>query len=196
MNFEQTGLPDQPVFRDAFSAGWAKYPDMFDGNRELAASQYLRGPVAMARLIFGHGGDVHQLPAAACLAGPAVFSDQPSQSVNTRLHEFVSEIRMATSVGLYAAIPEFSGAARLFCQASAILLLDQVADSVIGHKMSDEDRLKVYETAIKVYSAARGQQDTYILDTRFEVAMRKARAVVVEKGVRPQPNFCMVEATA
>lgn len=195
MNFEQTGLPDQPVFRDAFSAGWAKYPDMFEGNRELAASQYLRGPVAMARLIFGHGGDVHQLPAAACLAGPAVFSDHPAQGINPRLHEFVSEIRSATAVGLYAAIPEFSGAARLFCQASAILLLDQVADPLIGRKMGDEERRQIYESAIKVYSASRGPHDTYDLDTRFEIAMRKARAVL-ERSERPQANFCMVGATA
>lgn len=196
MNFEQTGLPDQPVFRDAFNAGWGKYPEIYDGNKELAASQYLRGPVAMARLIFGHGGELNQLPAAACLAGPAVFCDSPSQRMNERLLEFVSEIREATSAGI-SAIPEFSGGARLFCQASAILLLDQASDPLLNRDNSADDRQKQVECAIKVYSAARGAHDVYDLDTRFEIAMRKARVALAEPvAMRTQGGFAMKAALA
>lgn len=175
MNFEQTGLPDQPVFREAFTAGWEKYPELFgEGNKDTAAARYLCGPVAMARLILTHGGDCRQMAAAACLAGPAVFSDVTGGMVNPRLAEFVSEIRHATAVGLYAAIPSFSGDARVFFQATAILLLEQVADSVMSRDMDDAERARFYREAINIYQLSRGEQDTYSFDTRFEVAARKA----------------------
>lgn len=192
MNFEQTRLPDQPVFREAFKAGWEKYPEMFDGNRELAASQYLRGPVAMARLIFGHGGEVHQLPAAACLAGPAAFCETPAADLNPRLIDFVNEIRNATAVGIFAAIPEFSGDARLFCQASAILTLDQVSDPHGSKGMTDTDRRQSYESAIKIYHAARGEQDIYGLNTRFEIAVRKALVSLEDAEAPVKPSQCFV----
>lgn len=196
MNFEQTRLPDQPLFRAAFNVGWEKYPEMFDGNRELAASQYLRGPVAMARLIFGHGGELHQLPAAACLAGPAAFCDTPAPQLNTRLVQFVNEIRTATAVGIFAAIPESSGSARLFCQASAILTLDQVADVHTSNRMTDNDRRQSYETATKIYSAARGDHDIYGLDSRFEVAMRKAMETLAHAEAPLKPSQCFVRPIA
>ncbi len=184
MNFEQTGLPDQPVFRDAFTAGWEKYPTLFsEGDSDSAASRYLCGPVAMARLILTHGGDCRQMAAAACLAGPAAFSDMPFEGISPRLSEFVAEIRQATAVGLYASIPNFSGDARVFFQATAILLLEQIADLAMSRDMDDKTRAHFYREAINIYQLSRGEHDTYHFDTRFELAARKASAMLDVEGI-------------
>ena len=93
MDFQQTYLPESQIYREAFKAGWTHYLIQHDRNADLAEQAYLKGPVAMARLIQEHGGDVRQIAAAACLAGPAVFSEHPAQWLDKRLVEFSREIR-------------------------------------------------------------------------------------------------------
>lgn len=181
MDFQQTGLPDKPVFRDAFEAGWASFLDRFAGDTQTAGKQYVRGPVAMARLICEHGGDCRQFAAAACLAGPAVFSEHPADWLNTKLVEFSREVKsMRTTCGhdFLGIIPRQSGDARLFLQASAILLMEDLADPVTGAQYSTQNAQKIYTEALELYSAARGAQDTYKLDTRFEIAAMKVTTVL------------------
>lgn len=181
MDFQQTGLPDLKIFKDAFRAGWPRYLDRFDGDADKAAAQYLRGPVAMARLICEHGGDCRQVAAAACLAGPAVFSARPADWLNSKLVEFsrdVSGMETACARDFCGMIPRQSGDARLFFQASAILLMEQLADPVTGPRYSAQDAQKTYAEALEIYSAARGVRDTYKLDTRFEIAAMKVTTVL------------------
>lgn len=181
MNFQQTGLPDTALFQDAFKAGWAKYLDRFEGNIETAGAQYARGPVAMARLICEHGGDCRQVAAAACLAGPAVFSSQPADWLNNRLLAFSRDVTgMQTSCtrDFCGVIPRQSGDMRLFFQASAILMMEQLADPVTGPRYAQSDAQRVYADALEIYSAARGTQDAYKLDTRFEIAAMKVTTVL------------------
>lgn len=181
MNFQQTGLPDTALFQDAFKAGWAKYLDRFEGDIETAGAQYARGPVAMARLICEHGGDCRQVAAAACLAGPAVFSSQPADWLNNRLLAFSRDVTgMQTSCthDFCGVIPRQSGDMRLFFQASAILMMEQLADPVTGPRYAQSDAQRVYADALEIYSAARGTQDAYKLDTRFEIAAMKVTTVL------------------
>jgi hypothetical protein len=170
MNFTDTHLPQLPIFETAFAAGYAHYMARYHGNDELAAASYVRGPVAMARLIFEHGGDCRQTAAAACLAGPAVFTISPQEGLHARLIDFSREIcgfGVVSQDDFYGMIPTLSGDARLFFQASAIMLLEQVRDT------ADDDLEQVYTDALKLYSAARGDVDAYKLDTRFEIAAMK-----------------------
>lgn len=181
MDFQQTGLPDKPVFRDAFDAGWSRFLDRFNGDVATAGKQYVRGPVAMARLICEHGGDCRQFAAAACLAGPAVFSEHPADWLNNKLVEFSREVKsMRTTCGndFFGIIPRQSGDARLFLQASAILLMEELADPITGPQYNIENAQKIYTEALELYSAARGMQDTYKLDTRFEIAAMKVTTVL------------------
>ncbi|MBW7909756.1 MAG: hypothetical protein H3C49_00545 [Alphaproteobacteria bacterium] len=181
MNFQQTGLPDTALFQDAFKAGWAKYLDRFEGDIETAGAQYARGPVAMSRLICEHGGDCRQVAAAACLAGPAVFSSQPADWLNNRLLAFSRDVTgMQTSCtrDFCGVIPRQSGDMRLFFQASAILMMEQLADPVTGPRYAQSDAQRVYADALEIYSAARGTQDAYKLDTRFEIAAMKVTTVL------------------
>ena len=170
MDFKETGLPDKELFRDAFAAGWARYLASHDDDRGVAMEAYVRGPVAMARLISSHGGECHQIAAAACLAGPSLFSLHPADRLNKRLVEFSSEIKSAGdhgTKGFASIIPGLSGDARLFLQASAIMLLE--------HEQTDE---KDYHEAMTLYSAARGGVDAFNLDTRFEIAAMKATSMM------------------
>lgn len=181
MHFQQTGLPDTKIFHDAFKAGWPRYLERFDGDADMAGAQYLRGPVAMARLIFEHGGDCRQVASAACLAGPAVFSSRPAEWLGSKMVEFsreVSGMKISTTQELCATLARQSGGARLFFQASAILLMEQLADPVSGPRYSAADAQKTYAEALEIYSAARGLQDTYKLDTRFEIAAMKVTTVL------------------
>ncbi|TAL38488.1 MAG: hypothetical protein EPN97_04120 [Alphaproteobacteria bacterium] len=179
MDFQQTYLPDLQIYREAFKAGWATYVVQHGRDAALAGSAYLRGPVAMARLIQEHGGDMRQIAAAACLAGPAVFSEHPAQWLDKRLVEFSREIR---SVGttppqeLYGIIPGLSADARLFLQASAIMLMEQL--SVTAGIGPAPEQYRAYTEALELYSCARGTLDTYRLDTRFEIAAMKATTVM------------------
>lgn len=179
MDFQQTNLPDLQIYREAFKAGWATYIVQHGRDATLAGSAYLRGPVAMARLIQEHGGEMRQIAAAACLAGPAVFSEHPAQWLDKRLVEFSREIR---SVGttppgdLYGIIPGLSADARLFLQASAIMLMEQL--SVIAGIGPAPEQYRAYTEALELYSCARGTLDTYRLDTRFEIAAMKATTVM------------------
>lgn len=194
MEFQQTGLPDKPVFHDAFNAGWAKYLDQSGGDVRAATAEYLRGPVAMARLICEHGGECRQMAAAACLAGPAVFSANPATWLNSKLLDFSREVTgMQTTCAedFRGAIPRQSGDARLFFQASAILLMEQLAHPVAGRGYDAADAQKIYTEALDMYSAARGAQDTYKLDTRFEIAAMKVTTVLESR-----PHIWTVSAKA
>ena len=180
MEFQQTGLPDTQVLRDAFRAGWSAYLDRFESG-DAASAQYLRGPVAMARLICEHGGDVRQIAAAACLAGPAVFSAHPVRSIEARLVEFsrgISGMENSSLRDFCGNIPRQPGDVRLFLQASAILLMEQLADPLTGPRYAVAEAQKIYAEALEIYSAARGAHDTYKLDTRFEIAAMKVTTVL------------------
>lgn len=177
MDFQQTSLPDGQIFREAFAAGWARYLSRF-AHTDLAAEQYLRGPVAMARLIFEHGGPAREIAAAACLAGPAVFSDSPEDWLDERLVEFSREFRVIgrSSPGeLYGKVNGLSPDARLLLQASAIMLLEQL---VASPEDSAEECMKSYTDSLELYSAARGVADTYKLDTKFEIAAMKVTTIL------------------
>jgi len=177
MDFKQTSLPDRQIFREAFAAGWAMYVAQF-ADTSLAEKQYLKGPVAMARLIFEHGGEGRQIAAAACLAGPALFSERPVDWLNTQLLTFSREVRGVGTVqrkDLGLKISALSGDARLLIQSSAILLLEQLAAKPDGNA---EDLMKAYSDALELYSVARGSRDAYKLDTRFEIAAMKVTTVM------------------
>jgi hypothetical protein len=182
MDFQRTYLPDTQIYREAFKAGWTVYLVQHDRDAALATRQYLRGPVAMARLIQEHGGDVRQIAAAACLAGPAVFSEHPAHWLDKRLVEFSREIRSVGTTSprdLYGIIPGLSADARLFLQASAIMLMEQL--SVTAEIGPSPEQYRGYTEALELYSCARGTQDVYKLDTRFEIAAMKATTVMEDQ---------------
>jgi hypothetical protein len=191
MDFQQTGLPDTQIYREAFQAGWSHYARQYVGKAAYAAEQYSRGPVAMARLIQEHGGLLRQIAAAACLAGPAVFSEHPAQWLDLRLVEFSREIRGVGTTPpreLYGKIPELSDDARLFLQVSAILLVEQL--SIEAEMSPAPDQFRAYTEALELYSCARGTADAYKLDTRFEIAAMKATTVMEGRAniwSRPRP---------
>lgn len=177
MDFQLTSLPDGQIFREAFAAGWARYLTRF-AHTDLAAEQYIRGPVAMARLIYEHGGPEHEIAAAACLAGPAVFSDSPDDWLDQRMVEFSREFQVIgqSSPGeLYGKVSALSSDARLLLQASAIMLLEQL---VTAPEDSAEECMKIYTDSLELYSAARGPVDNYKLDTKFEIAAMKVTTVI------------------
>lgn len=179
MDFQQTYLPDSQIFREAFKAGWTHYLVQHDRDADLATQAYLKGPVAMARLIQEHGGDLRQIAAAACLAGPAVFSEHPAQWLDKRLVEFSREIRGVGTTpprDLYGIIPGLSADARLFLQASAIMLMDHLC--LAAQAAPSPEQYRGYTEALELYSCARGTQDYYKLDTRFEIASMKATTVM------------------
>lgn len=181
MNFQQTGLPDSKMFQDAFKAGWPCFLARFDGDAPTARAQYMRGPVAMARLICEHGGDCRQVAAAACLAGPAVFSAEPADWLGSRLVEFsrgVTGMEKSSMQDFCGMIPRQSGDVRLFLQASAILLMEQLADPLTGPRFKRTEAQATYAEALEIYSAARGVHDIYRLDTRFEIAVMKVTTVL------------------
>ncbi|HYD17949.1 MAG TPA: hypothetical protein VEF76_05690 [Patescibacteria group bacterium] len=171
MNFEQTSLPDRQLFREAFAAGWSRYLGRFAAP-DLAAEQYIRGPVAMARLIYEHGGEEREVAAAACLAGPAVFSEEPEwlgQDLSNFAREF-REIGEMEPRDLYGRMDNFSADARLLLQASAIMLIEQL---VTAPENCAQETMRIYTDSLQLYSAARGQDDSFKLDTRFEIAAMK-----------------------
>ena len=176
MEFQATALPDERLFRDAFNAGWEKYLQVINTDAVTAAQEYMRGPVAMAKLILEHGGDCHQVAAAAALAGPALFTKFPSQWLDQRLTKFSSDILEANNCPddmLGSVIPRLSSSARLFFQATSILMLEQLArghEDSVGHS--------AYTEALDIYSIARGSYDVYRLDGRFEIAAMKVTSVL------------------
>lgn len=174
MDFQQTGLPEKQLFRDAFKAGASKFFARFNKDETTAQARYLRGPVAMARMISEHGGECHQVAVAAALAGPAVFCEQPSPQLGHVLADFSREVRaLEGAPDLESVMPQVSGSARLFLQASAIMLLEQLAAAPAGEPQDQA----AYTQALQLYSAARGMHDAYRLDTRFEIAAMKAVTV-------------------
>lgn len=176
MDFEQTSLPDGQMFREAFAAGWARYLSRF-AHTGLAAEQYIRGPVAMARLVYEHGGEAREIAAAACLAGPAVFSDSPDDWLDPRLVEFSREFRrigLSEPGDLYGKVTALSADARLLLQASAIMLLEQL---VTAPEDDITECMRTYTDCLELYSAARGPADTWRLDTKFEIAAMKVTTV-------------------
>lgn len=177
MDFQQASLPDGQMFREAFAAGWARYLSRF-AHTDLATEHYLRGPVAMARLIIEHGGMEREIAAAACLAGPAVFSDSPDDWLDERLVAFAREFRtigMSEPGELYGKVNGLSLDARLLLQASAIMLLEQL---VAAPEDSAEECMKGYVDSLELYSAARGMHDLYKLDTKFEIAAMKVTTIL------------------
>lgn len=178
MDFQTTGLPDKQLFRDAFNAGWQRYLAHHKGDEKRAVREYVRGPIAMAKLIFGHGGECRQLATAACLAGPSLFSERPAEKISRRLVEFSREVRSVddhAAQGINGFASGLSGDVRLFLQASAIMLLEHLALCCAG---GASDKAQSYREALDLYSAARGSVDTYSLDTRFEIAAMKVTTML------------------
>ena len=174
MKFEETGLPDKPLLRNAFNAGWTAYRSIYGDKAETA---YKAGPMTMAALLSKHGGDLNQVPVAASLAGPAVFTEMPTAQVDERLVKFANEIRNAKAG--YGAIPEFSSQAKLFCQVGAIMVIDQIADN----KVVLDDSRKALKEAIDIYAFARGDNDTFELDKKFRTATMKVNHVFKDNPV-------------
>lgn len=163
MDFGQTGLPDRPLFRAAFDAGFDR------ACAAGAAERYFSGPVAMARLIERHGGGNHRLAAAACLAGPAVFTREQDEGIDADIRDFACVIMAVESTdprSWHAVIPSLSVDARLFLQASAVMSLDGVASET------------AYVLALDLYTSARGVKDAFGLDGVLgEAAMRAAASL-------------------
>jgi hypothetical protein len=183
MDFAQTGLPDKPLFRTAFSAGWKKYMALHDDmSVKDAAAGYLRGPVAMARLIVERGGDCRCTAAAACLAAPAVFSGYPDGALDKKVVGFAQDVMSLEAKGargLSSAMPALSADMRLFFQVSAIMLLDAMTEEEAPDHTVLND---AYADALGLYSAARGAVDTYSLDTRFEIAAMKVTTLLEDRS--------------
>ena len=175
MNFEQTGLPAHRILKDAFNAGWLRFQSQVgrDGCADVHVSDdYLRGPVALARIILDHGGDCRMISAAAGLAGPAAFSGKPCDTLSFKVVDLAREVMrlQASDDDSFTAIAlGLSADARLFLQASAIMFVDRLSVS------ADDDGRNTYIEALRLYGAARGPRDTFGLDTRFEIAAIKAQ---------------------
>jgi hypothetical protein len=179
MDYQETGLPDKQLFREAFAAGWAKYTDLHGGDGAAASREYRRGPVAFARMIFGHGGDCRQLATAACLAGPSLFCASPAAGLHDSLREFSAEVRATDNCPpelLGRVIPRLSADARLFFQVTSIMHLEHLA------RQRDSASPRDYAEALDLYSAARGFTDAYRLDTRFEIAAMKVTTILEGKS--------------
>jgi hypothetical protein len=192
MNFAQTGLPERSLFHMAFEAGWEKFRIMFSHDLAGAEARYLAGPVAMARLVLERGGDCRQVPAAACLAGPAVFCRYPDQRFDSRVLDFAQQImKLEISEGkiLPSAVAGLSPDAHLFLQVSAVMLLNQLVGEPAGKdaEVSSSALDKSYEEALCLYSAARGAQDAFRLDTVFLIAAMKVTTVL--DGNYKQPHL-------
>lgn len=187
MEFQQTGLPDTPLFRHAFKIGWRCFRARFASNDNGmtvadmdAAALYRRGPVAVARLIMAHGGEDRRLAAAASLAGPAVFSAKPCAEASDGVKDFAKELRAIeheSTDRLIELMPALSLDVRLFLQASAIRYLDTLAFQAfdVPHRPSVTEEFASFSDAVRLFGAARGETDDFGLDTRFEVAVLKAR---------------------
>ena len=175
MNFAQTGLPEHRILKDAFNAGWVRFQTQGQrqGNRaEDVSDDYLRGPVALARIILNHGGDCRMISAATGLAGPAAFSGKPCVNLSQKIVELAREVMRLEendNDGFSTIALGLSADARLFLQASAIMFVDRLSVS------ADSDGKTTYIEALRLYSAARGPRDTFGLDTRFEIAAIKAQ---------------------
>ena len=57
-------------------------------------------------------------------------------------------------------------------------MMEQLADPVTGPRYVQADAQRIYADALEIYSAARGTQDVYKLDTRFEIAAMKVTTVL------------------
>lgn len=182
MDFQQTGLPERAIFRDAFLSGWQKYQQLFAAmDPQEVKIMYMRGPVTMAQLILERGGDCHQVAAAACLAGPAAFTQAPDTHLDPRILELSSQVRDVEMIGpdkLRKAVDGLSSDARLFLQVTAVVMLDRLTETQVDKEAANDDLQKVYDDTLQVYSIMRGAVDTYRLDTLFEIAAMKVTTLL------------------
>lgn len=182
MDFQQTGLPARGIFRESFAAGWEKYQQLFAGtDAQEIKIMYLRGPVAMAHLVLERGGDCHQVAAAACLAGPAAFTQSPDARLDTRVQELAAQVRAVEAIGsdkLRVAVEGLSSDARLFLQVTAVTMLDRLTETQAEAQVANDDLQKVYNDTLQIYSIMRGAVDTYRLDTLFEIAAMKVTTLL------------------
>lgn len=166
MDFAATGLCDKLIFRLAFEAGWSRYRALHGGDEERAAPVYMAGPVAMCRLIHAHGGDTHDIPAAAALAGPALFCKAPASWMARSFGDFyreVNRLHVDDASELAVLFPQLSLHVRLFLQASAVMLLEHAQRAE-----ASAERLKTYQEAVSLYAAVRGHADDFAMDSAFE----------------------------
>lgn len=169
MNFEDTGLPGSEIFKDAFAAGWAHYFTRYNDDFVQATRFYSRGPLAMARLIHQHGGQGHDVAAAASLAGPALFSKSPLPWLTRHFGPFYQEINRVnvnSTKALSDVLPGLSDTARVFLQSAAVMLLEHVATGCENY--SCQQKRQMYLEAVELYSISRGSRDNFKLDGCFE----------------------------
>lgn len=185
MDFRDTGLPNTPLFQETLKSGWEKC-------QSGGADGYMNGPVAMAKMIAEHGGECRHVAAATALAARAVFTEDPSDALAEKVRSLAVEIltcnfndrRVVTDI-----VPQLSADAKIFLQASAIMLLEQI---VHEENKTPDVRRQMQRAATEIYSAARGEVDTYKLDTRFEIAAMKAAIALGDQAhtwgaVKPVP---------
>lgn len=173
MEFIQTELPDRHILRQSYVAGWSRYQARFCNDDARARPAYVQGPLAMARLVCEHAGESRDVVAAVSLAGPAVFSHHPVQGLNAKLYELSGElmgIGIENDPSMFCqVVPLLSVNARLFLQASAVIMMESMATQAATQKVD----FGQHHDTVSLYSAARGGVDTFGLDTRFEIATMK-----------------------
>ncbi len=76
---------------------------------------------------------------------------------------------------LYGRMDHFTLDARVLLQASAIMLLEQL---VTAPEECAQECMKIYTDSLELYSVARGRDDAFKLDTRFEIAAMKVTTAV------------------
>ncbi|MDD9900261.1 MAG: hypothetical protein OXT65_04720 [Alphaproteobacteria bacterium] len=163
MDFQATGLPELQICRHAFELGYDRVED-------------LQTAVSMAQMIMEHGGACHSMAAAACLAGPALFSRIPDARLDAKLLTLGQEILDVNETG---AVHDLSPDARIFLQVCAIFMLEQEAAAEPPVSIMQEE---TYLHALQLYSRARGENDTFHLDARCEVAAMKLTSVMKDKS--------------
>lgn len=182
MDYTATQLPERDLLKKAFQAGFEKFSSRFAGDDRRAETAYQTGPVAMAQMILEHGGVCRHAAAAVCLAGPSAFTHQPAEWLGEKVTSLSREVMGAETDDvrrLQAVVPTLSADARLFLQVSAVRMLQQAADTPLGA----DDLRRTYFDCFEIYKAARGLQDTFNLDGKFEAAAATVNALIEE--VRP-----------
>lgn len=182
MDYTATKLPERDLLKQAFRAGFEQFSSRFAGDDRRAEVAYQTGPVAMAQMIWEHGGECRHAAAAVCLAGPSVFTQQPSEWLSEKITDLSREVLGAETDDvrrLRAVVPTLSPDARLFLQVSAVHMLQQVA----GMSSGAEDLRRTYFDCFEIYKAARGLKDTFNLDGKFEAAAATVNALI--EDMRP-----------
>jgi len=182
MQYQKTGLPNNKMLVNAFQSGWDRFQKQScrQDFQEIANIEeaYLKGPAAIAKVIFEYGGDCRVISVAASLAGPAAFSECPDALLDHRviqLAQHVLDIDADDTDELTEKMVELSPEEKLFLQASAVVSLETLGQEL---QIDLPEAQESFMNSLKLYGVARGDRDVFNLDTRFELAVRKARTVI------------------